>query len=160
VELVATSRLRDGLTSAIHTKVESSLIIQLSCGNTLKSPLEPAPFGCGPQQAFPHRVRSAIVHSQDRDESRLRCRASESLFDYRPQYCPVGHQLWLGMAQVGTLLSCLPCCLASGSGRPECQSGQIAVRELRWRGFMSVCVAMNESTMSVTEVCREVAAHC
>ena len=27
------------LTSAIHTKIESSLIIQLSCGNTLKSPL-------------------------------------------------------------------------------------------------------------------------
>jgi hypothetical protein len=27
------------LASAIHTKVESSLIIQLSCGNTLKSPL-------------------------------------------------------------------------------------------------------------------------
>lgn len=26
-------------TSAIHTKVESALIIQLSCGNTLKSPL-------------------------------------------------------------------------------------------------------------------------
>jgi hypothetical protein len=25
---------------------------------------------------------------------------------------------------------------------------------------MSVCVAMNESMMSVTEVCREVAAHC
>lgn len=41
-------------------------------------------------------------------------RVSVSLFDYRPQYCPVGHQLWLGMAQVGTLLSCLPCCLASG----------------------------------------------
>lgn len=31
-------------------------------------------------------------------------RASVSLFDYRPQYCPFGHQLWPGIAQVGTLL--------------------------------------------------------
>ncbi len=31
-------------TSAIHTKVESSLIIQLSCGNTLKSPLRARTF--------------------------------------------------------------------------------------------------------------------
>jgi len=50
-------------TSAIHTKVESSLIIQLSCGNTLKSPWEPAPFGCGPQQAFPQVSQSAQSRS-------------------------------------------------------------------------------------------------
>jgi hypothetical protein len=63
------------LASAIHTKVKSSLIMRLSCGNTLKSPQEPAPFGCGPHQAFP---QVSGVHSQDRDESRL-VRITESL---------------------------------------------------------------------------------
>ena len=32
------SRGSISLTSAIHTKVKSSLIMRLSCGNTLKSP--------------------------------------------------------------------------------------------------------------------------
>lgn len=36
------------LTSTIHTRVKSPLTIWLSCGNTLKQPREPAPFGCGP----------------------------------------------------------------------------------------------------------------
>ncbi len=43
---------------------------------------------------------------------------------------------------------------------PGVSALRIAACELRWRGLMNVCVAMNESTMSVTEVCREVAAHC
>lgn len=56
------------LASAIHTKFKSSLIMGLSCGNILKSRREPAPFGCGPHQAFP---QVSGVHSQDRDESRV-----------------------------------------------------------------------------------------
>jgi hypothetical protein len=40
----------------------------LSCGNTLKSAGKPVPFGCGPNQTFP---QVSVVHSQDRDESRL-----------------------------------------------------------------------------------------
>jgi hypothetical protein len=56
------------LTSAIHTKVKSSLIMRLSCGNTLKSPRELATFGCGSHQSFPQVIRSV---GQDRDESRL-----------------------------------------------------------------------------------------
>jgi transposase len=51
------------LTSAIHTKVKSSPIMPLSCGNTLKLLREPAPFGCGPQQAFPQVSRSAQSRS-------------------------------------------------------------------------------------------------
>src|SRR5712671_1547312 len=47
------------LTSAIHTKVKSSLIMRLSCGNTLKSIRGAAPFGCGANQAFPQVIRSA-----------------------------------------------------------------------------------------------------
>ncbi len=47
------------LTSAIHTRAKSCLIMRLSCGNTLKSPGEPAPFGCGSHQAFPQVIRSA-----------------------------------------------------------------------------------------------------
>lgn len=56
------------LTSAIHTKVESPLIISLSCGNTLKPQGGPHPFGAGRSKRF---RSSAAVHSQDRDESRL-----------------------------------------------------------------------------------------
>lgn len=56
------------LTPAIHTKVKTSLIIRLSCGNALKSPRGPAPLGAGPSKHF---RRSAIVHEQDRDKSRL-----------------------------------------------------------------------------------------
>ena len=41
------------LTSAIHTNVKSSLIMPLSCGNTLKSSRGAAPFGCGAHQVFP-----------------------------------------------------------------------------------------------------------
>jgi hypothetical protein len=33
-----TRQLKGALTSAIHTEVKSSLIMRLSCGNTLKSP--------------------------------------------------------------------------------------------------------------------------
>jgi len=51
------------LTSAIHTKVKSSLIIRLNCGNTLKSPGEPAPFGCRSHQAFPQVIRSTRSRS-------------------------------------------------------------------------------------------------
>ena len=47
------------LTSAIHTKVKSSLIMRLSCGNTLKSIRGAAPFGCGAHQAFPQVIRSS-----------------------------------------------------------------------------------------------------
>jgi hypothetical protein len=34
-------------------KVKNSLIMRLSCGNTLKSIRGAAPFGCGAHQAFP-----------------------------------------------------------------------------------------------------------
>jgi hypothetical protein len=50
-------------TSAIHTKVKSSLIMRLSCENTLKSPREPAPLGCGPHRASPQVIRSAQSRS-------------------------------------------------------------------------------------------------
>jgi hypothetical protein len=53
----------DLLTSAIHTKVKSSLIMRLSCGNTLKSIRGAAPFGCGANQAFPQVIRSARSRS-------------------------------------------------------------------------------------------------
>ncbi len=41
----------------------SSLIIRLNCGNTLKSPGEPAPFGCRSHQAFPQVIRSTRSRS-------------------------------------------------------------------------------------------------
>jgi alcohol dehydrogenase len=51
------------LASAIHTKARSSVIMRLSCGNTLKSRRGAAPFGCGPQQAFPQARCSARSRS-------------------------------------------------------------------------------------------------
>ena len=51
------------LTSAIHTKVKSSLIMRLTCGNTLKSIWGAAPFGCGAHQAFPQVIRGTRSRS-------------------------------------------------------------------------------------------------
>lgn len=51
------------LTSAIHTKVKSSPIMRLSCGNTLKSPWEPAPLGAGHSKRFRKVSRSAQSRS-------------------------------------------------------------------------------------------------
>ena len=57
------------LASAIHTEVESSLIMWLSCGNTLKcAPGSPHLMGAAHIKCF---RRSYVVHGQDRDESRL-----------------------------------------------------------------------------------------
>ena len=41
-----------------------------------------------------------------------------SLFDYQPQHCPFGHQLWPGMAQVGWKpCICTPAQEANARGR-------------------------------------------
>ena len=55
------------LTSAIHTKVTSSLIMRLSCGDTSSRSGEPHLLEYGAHQAFPQVI---AVHGQDRDESR------------------------------------------------------------------------------------------
>lgn len=51
------------LTSAIHTTVKSSLIMRLSCGNTLKSIRGAAPLGAGHIKRFPQVIRSARSRS-------------------------------------------------------------------------------------------------
>lgn len=56
------------LASTIHIKVKSSLIMLLSCGNTLKSIRDPHLLGAGHIKRF---RRSSVVHGNDRDESRL-----------------------------------------------------------------------------------------
>ncbi len=57
------------LTSAIHPKVKSSLIMRLSCGNTPQvASGSPHLLGAGHIKRF---RRSSVVHGQDRNESRL-----------------------------------------------------------------------------------------
>ena len=69
--LVSAGQLTAGQPSspapAIHPKVKSSLIMQLNCGNTLKTSESSHLLGAGLITRF---RRSSVVHGQDRDESR------------------------------------------------------------------------------------------
>jgi hypothetical protein len=61
------------------------------------------------------RLRSSATEDRQAGHDHL---VSVSLFDYQPQHCPFGHQLWPGMAQVGWKpCICIPAQEANERGR-------------------------------------------
>jgi hypothetical protein len=65
------------LASGIHTKVMSSSIIWLSCGNTSKSSVKPLPFDAGTSSEG-----SSVAYDQDRHGSSLSYR-KRGFIDHR-----------------------------------------------------------------------------